>query len=100
MLSEVSRSEEGMAPKERIIKEKTVLKKIEKRICKILKSAEKKDPVRVCKCTKVDFIRYFFRKEYGYMKTVNGKDRDFLDLVISAVFLGTLGIIALISVIL
>lgn len=100
MLSEVSRSEEGMAPKERIHKEKTVLKKIEKRICKILKSAEKKDPVRVCKCTKGDFIKYFFRKEYGYMKSINGKDRDFLDLVISAVFLGTLGIIALISVIL
>ncbi len=95
-LYEISRSEEGMAPKERIHKEKTVLKKIEKRILRILKSAKKKDPVSVCKCTKSDFIRYFFRKEYGYMKSINGKDRDFLDLVISAAFLGIMGIIALI----
>ncbi len=95
-LYEISRSEEGMAPKERIHKEDAILRRIEKRILKILKAAEKKDPVRVCKCTKTDYIRYFFRKEYGYMKTVNGKDRAFLDLVISAVFLGLIGIIALI----
>ncbi len=96
MLYEISRPEEGMAPKARIHKENTVLTKVEKRIQKVLKSAERKSLVRVCKCTKADIIRYFFRREYGYMKTVNGKDRDFLDLVISAVFLILLGIIALI----
>ncbi len=97
MLSEISRHEEGIAPKERIHKEKTVLKKMEKKIRKVLKSAEKKDPVCVCKCRKSDFIRYFFRKVYGYMKSLNGKDRDFLDLVISAAFLGIMGIIAFVT---
>lgn len=96
MLYEISRPEEGIAPKERVHKEQKILRKIEKRIRKILISTEKKSLVRICKCTKADFIRYFFRREYGYMKTVNGKDRDFLDLVISAVFLILLGIIALI----
>ena len=95
-LYEFSRPEEGMAPKEKIHKEKAVLKKIEKRIRKVLISAEKKGSVRACKCTKADYLRYFFRKEYGYMKTVAGKDRDFLDLVFSAVILGFIGIVALI----
>ncbi len=96
ILYEISRSEEGLTPKKRIRKENVILKKIEKRINKILKSAKKKNSVSICKCTKVDFVRYFFRKEYGYMKNINGKDRDFLDLVISAAVLGIMGIIALI----
>ncbi len=95
-LYEISRPEEGIAPKKKIHKEKAILKKIEKRIRRLLISAEKKGPVRACKCTGADFLRYFFRREYGYMKTVNGKDRDFLDLVFSAVVLGLLGIVALI----
>lgn len=97
-LYEISRPEEGIAPKKKIHKEKAILKKIEKRIRRLLISAEKKGPVRACKCTGADYLRYFFRREYGYMKTVNGKDRDFLDLVFSAVILIILGIVALILV--
>lgn len=96
MLYEISRYEEGMAPKERMYKEKAVLRRIEKCICRALKSAAEKDPVRVCKCTVADYARYFFRQKYGYMKTINGRSRDFLDLVISAVVLGFIGLTALI----
>lgn len=96
MLYEISRPEEGIAPKERVHKGQKILRKIEKRIRKILISTKKKSLVRVCKCTKADYLRYFFRKEYGYMKTVNGRDRDFFDLVFSAVVLIILGIVALI----
>lgn len=95
ILYEISRPEEGIAPKKKTHKEKAVLRRIEKRIRKVLKSAEKIEPVLVCKCSKADYIRYFFRREYGYMKTVNGKDRAFLDLVFSAVLLTLLGITAL-----
>ncbi|MBQ9912676.1 MAG: hypothetical protein IJO73_00450 [Clostridia bacterium] len=96
ILSEISRYEEGMKPRKRTLNEKTVLRRIEKCICRILKSAERKEPVLVCKCTIADYIRYFFKKEYGYMKVINGRDRDFLDLMLSAVVLGVIGLTALV----
>jgi len=43
-----------------------------------------------------DYIRYFSKKEYGYMKVINGRDRDFLDLMLSAVVLGVIGLTALV----
>lgn len=85
MLSEISRPEEGFAPKVKIQKEENILKKIEKRILKILRKAEKKNPTEVCRCTKADVIRYFFLPPYGYMKRIAGYDRDTLDIVISAI---------------
>ncbi len=100
ILYEISRCEEGLAPKERICREEVILRRIEKRLRKALKSAEGKDPVRICSCTAADYARYFFRKEYGYMKSVNGKDRDFLDLIFSAVILGIIGLTALIFTVL
>ncbi|MBE6775012.1 MAG: hypothetical protein E7543_02355 [Ruminococcaceae bacterium] len=96
ILSEISRYEEGMKPRKRTLNEKTVLRRIEKCICRILKSAEKKDPVRICQCSVADYIRYFSKKEYGYMKVINGRDRDFLDLMLSAVVLGVIGLTALV----
>ena len=100
MLYEISRSEEGMVPKEKIYREEDLLHKIEKRIIKVLKSAEKKDSVNVCKCTAADYARYFFRREYGYMKVIKGRDRDFLDLVLTAVVLGMIGLTALLFTVL
>ncbi len=100
ILSEISRYEEGMKPKKRTPNEKTVLRRIEKCICRILKSAEGKNPVRVCKCTVKDYIRYFFKMEYGYMKAINGRDRDFLDLMLLTVVLGVMGLTALVFTVL
>ena len=87
ILSEVSRHEEGFAPKEKIHKEKKVLRKIEKKILKILRKAEKKKPEDVCRCTKADVVRYLFLSPYGYMKKLAGYDRDTLDMVFTAIFL-------------
>ncbi len=87
VLNEISRHEEGFAPKERNQKEKKILKKIEKKIKRILKSAEKQNAVKVCKCTKADVIRYFFLKPYGYMKKLVGYDRDTLDIIFSALLI-------------
>ena len=91
---EITRLEEGFAPKERKYKEEKILKKIEKRIRRILKSAEKKSAVEICKETKLDIIRCFFLRVYGYKKTVAGIDRDMFDIAFTAVFL-ILGLIVL-----
>lgn len=96
IIYEISQCEEGKTPKERVRREENILRKIEKRIIKVLKSVEGKDPVRICRYTAADYARYFFRQEYGYMKTVNGKDKDFLDLIFSAVILGIIGLTALV----
>ncbi len=95
-LYEVFRHEEGFSPKEKIYNEKTVLNKIEKRIRKVLKSAEKKSAVRICKCTKFDLLRYFFKTEYGYKKTIFGIDRNTLDTIFSVSFIVVFLIIILI----
>ncbi len=87
VLYEVSRNEEGFAPKERNQNEEKLLKKIEKKIKRILKSAEKKSIQTVCKETRKDIIRYFFLRAYGYKKIVAGVDRDLLDIVFTAMFL-------------
>lgn len=96
VLYEISRHEEGYAPKKRKHKEEKILKKIEKKIKKVLKSAEKKDAVSVCKETKADIIRYFFLRAYGYKKTVAGVSRDTLDLFFSLSFFVLLWIVVFI----
>lgn len=96
VLSEISRSEEGFAPKKRIRKEKTIFKKIEKKIQYILKKSEKKSVVKLCKHTYIDCLKYFFLPEYGYKKSIFGYDRNTLDTVFSIIFLIVFIIIALI----
>ncbi len=93
VLYEVSRLEEGFAPKTRIYKENNILKKVEKRIKKVLKSAEKKGALKHCKHTKLDLLRYFFKSEYGYKKTVLGISRNTLDTVFSVSFLAVILIV-------
>lgn len=87
ILSEISRPEEGFAPKDKAHCEERILRKIEKRILRILRKAEKKNAVEVCRCTKADVARYFFLSPYGYMKKLAGYDRDTLDIVITAIVL-------------
>ena len=96
VLYEISRLEEGFAPKERKQKEEKLLKKVEKKIKRILKSAEKKSVTNVCKETRKDIIRYFFLNAYGYKKTIAGVSRDTVDLVFTLSFLVVLWIVAFI----
>ena len=87
ILYEVSRLEEGYAPKEIKHKDEKILKKIEKKIKQILKLAEKKNAEAVCRETKKDIIRYFFLRAYGYKKSFVGVDRDMLDIVVTAIMI-------------
>ena len=95
ILYEISRHEEGFAPKEKIHSDEKILRKIEKRIHKILKKAEKKNAIKICQCTKADALRYFFLLPYGYMKKIVGYDRETLDIVFSVVLVAIFIIIFL-----
>lgn len=95
VLREISRFEEGFAPKERVYKEKSILKRIEKKILYILKKAEKKSVVKLCKNTYIDFLRYFFLPEYGYKKSIFGYNRNIIDTVFCIIFMIVLIIAAL-----
>lgn len=96
LLYEVSRQEEGFAPKERKYKEEKILRKIEKKIKRILKSAEKKNVVDICKESKKDIFRCSFLRAYGYKKAVAGVDLGTFDLIFTASFLVVLWIVVLV----
>ena len=66
VISKISRFEEGVAPKKRDYNQKAILKKIEKRILKVLKSAEKNGIYSVCRQTAFDKVRYKFSSKYAY----------------------------------
>ncbi len=86
-LNKVERTEIGYSPKSKTINEEKLLNKIEKTITKILKKAEKKDTVLLCKENCCDVIRYIMNSEYGYKKTILGKERIFWELLYSGVIL-------------
>lgn len=96
LLYEISRYEEGYAPKERKYKEEKILRKIEKKIKHILKLSEKKNVEVICKETKKDIFRCFFLRPYGYKKTVAGIDLGTFELIFTASFLVMLWIVALV----
>ena len=96
VLKDISRYEEGFAPKERIFKERSIFKRIDKIIRHILKKAEKKNAAKLCKNTYIDFFKYIFLSEYGYKKSVFGIDRKAVDTVFSVIFLLVIIIIGLI----
>ena len=95
ILYEISRYEEGLAPKERRQKEEKILKKVEKKVKSILNSAKKKNILDVCRETKLDIIRYFFMRAYGYKKTIVGINRDSIDLVLNIFIFSLFWIVAL-----
>lgn len=66
VISKISRFEEGVAPKKRDYNQKAILQKIEKRILKVLKSAEKNGIYSVCRQTAFDKVRYKFSSKYAY----------------------------------
>ena len=66
VISKISRFEEGVAPKKRDYTQKAILKKIEKRILKVLKSVEKNGIYSLCRQTAFDKVRYKFSSKYAY----------------------------------
>lgn len=75
VLRKVERAYIGEKPQRIVIEEEKVLKQIEKRICKTLRKAETATPIKLCKNTPLDALRYCFFPKYRYQKLILGKDR-------------------------
>ena len=82
----------GMEPIRKEYTEEKVLGKIERRIQKILRKAEKYPPNKVCRDTFWDAFRYMDRQSRGYKSKILGKSSDFWDMVLVAVTVGALAL--------
>ena len=71
----VERAYIGEMPQHVVIEEEKVLKRVEKRICKILRKAETATPIKLYKDTPLDALRYCLLPKYRYQKRILGKDR-------------------------
>ncbi len=81
VLRKVERAHIGQAPERIFYEEDKVLAKIEKRIQKIIKSAEKESAQKVCKDTVCDIFRYTTLPKYAYKEKILGKDRSSWELL-------------------
>lgn len=86
LLSKIERAHTGEAPQRVEYEENKVLSKIEKRVEKILKTAEEKGTQNACRDTVLDALRYMHSRKYAYKKTVLGKDRFFWDIAFTLFF--------------
>ena len=75
VLKKVERAHIGEAPRHYAYAEEKILSKIEKRILKLLKKADRTMTPRICKDTFWDALRYTVSMKYGYKKRFLGKDR-------------------------
>ena len=101
LLKKVERAHIGLEPRLIISREEKVLSKIEKRILKILKKAEKSSAQKVYQNSIIDAFRYAMHPKYEYKKRFLGKERFSWEMIfLSAFFLlvfGSLFIVWLIS---
>lgn len=81
VLKKVERAHLGEQPQKKIYQEAKILEKIEKRILKILKKADKKSPQQVCKNSIWDACRYANFPKYGYKTKFCGKERFTWDMI-------------------
>ena len=82
----------GMEPNRKEYTEEKVLGKIERRIQKILRKAEKYPPNKVCRDTFWDAFRYMDRQSRGYKSKILGKSSDFWDMVSVGIAVGALAL--------
>ena len=75
LLKKVERAHIGLEPRLIVAREEKVLSKIEKRILKILKKAEKRSAQNVCQNTIIDAFRYAMLPKYEYKERFLGKER-------------------------
>ena len=70
----------GAKPNDTSYDNSKILKKIEKKLDRIAKKAQKKDAVGICKDTMADAIRYGCSTKYTYKKRILGKDRYYWEI--------------------
>ncbi len=93
-VKKIERPHVGEEPRKKRYKEEKVLGKIEKRIKKIIEKSEGSTPVKACKNSIMDVIRYTFSSKYEYKEEYFGKDKYFWDILLM-VILGVLAILVI-----
>ena len=73
MLRKVERAHIGEEPRRVTYEEEKILSKVEKRILKTLKKADRASAREVCKNNIFDAIRYSMNAKYGYKKRFSRK---------------------------
>ena len=81
VLKKVERAHLGEEPQKKSYQEAKVLAKIEKRILKILKKADKSSAQEICKNTFWDACRYAHSPKYEYKTKFCGKERFTWDMI-------------------
>lgn len=81
LLEKTERAHLGKEPQKKNYQEAAVLSKIEKRILKILKKADKKSLQQICQNTFWDACRYADSQKYGYKTKFCGKERFTWDMI-------------------
>ena len=81
VLKKTERAHLGQEPQRKIYQEAEVLSKVEKRILKILKNADKKTLPQICKNTFWDACRYAHSPKYQYKTKFCGKERFTWDMI-------------------
>lgn len=74
-IKKVERAHVGLEPRRIVYSEDRILSKIEKRITKILKRAEKNTVRKVCQNNIIDAFRYAMHQKYEYKERFLGKER-------------------------
>ena len=96
VLKKVERAHLGQEPQKKSYQEEKVLAKIEKRILKILKMADKSSAQEIFKNTFWDACRYAHSPKYGYKTKFCGKERFTWDMIF--MFLAVTIVVAVIVV--
>lgn len=78
---QLSRAYQGDKPIEWQRKEQSVIAKVEKRLKKLLKQAQKSTSPDWCGDTLCDALRYSLSKKYGYLENYCGKSRYFWEML-------------------
>ena len=86
LLKKVERPHIGLEPRLIVAREEKVLSKIEKKILKILKKAEKRSFQNVCQNTIIDAFRYAMLPKYEYKERFLGKGRFSWEMIFLSAF--------------
>lgn len=92
VLKKVSRAHIGLEPRLIIYEQDKILVKIEKRMQKIIRKAQKSGVVKACKNTWWDALRYFSSTRYEYKDKFCGRDKFFWEMLF-AFLVGALAIL-------
>ena len=81
VIKKVERAHLGQEPEKKNYQEAKVLEKIEKRILKIIKKAQKINAKQACEDTFYDALRYSNSKKYGYKSSFCGKSHFYWEMI-------------------